>query len=354
MKKSLLALWLVARYYLFSQNRILILVVIMALVATGCSGIVSKNNYSITDKVPINYKQNLYNLKIGVVPTEKPIEQERMIKALKEYLEQSVGGGVEIEPQSKTIGRQTKQNTEEIQNRQNTIAISLNFQIGKSYQQITDLLVQDKLDMAYLGPLSYLEAVDRGAKIEPLVAAIDKHTGEPWYRACIIVKQDSPINTLKDLKGKRIAFVDKLSTSGYLMPLATFKKLGINYKRDFAQVIYTGSHSKSLTALEDGIVDAAATNISSYFKQQKTGKITPENSRVLWQSAPILNFPIVVSKKLPPELIQRLKEALISSPEGLEDILGIESSGYTLVTPSDYASIEQLRKELNLISVPAK
>ncbi|RCJ21668.1 phosphonate ABC transporter substrate-binding protein [Nostoc sp. ATCC 43529] len=354
MKKSLLVLWLVAKYYLFSKNRVLILVVIMALLTTSCSGIISNKNYSTVDKVPINYKQNLYKLKIGVVPTENPIEQQRMIKALKEYLEQSVGREVEIEPQSKMIGRQTRQNTEEIQNKQNAIAISLDFQIGKSYQEITDLLVQDKLDMAYLGPLSYLEAVDRGAKIEPLVTAIDKHTGEPWYRACIIVKQDSPIKTLKDLKGKRIAFVDKLSTSGYLMPLATFKKLGIDYKRDFYQVIYTGSHNKSLNALEDGIVDAAATNISSYFKQQKTGKLTPENSRVVWQSAPILNFPIVVSKKLPPELIQRLKQAFISSPEGLEDIIGIESAGYTLVTPSDYASIEQLRKELNLIFVPAK
>ncbi|PHJ55827.1 phosphonate ABC transporter substrate-binding protein [Nostoc linckia z18] len=354
MKKSLVKLWPVAKYYLFSKNRVLILVVIMALLTTNCSGIVSKKNHSIVDKVSINYKHNLYKLKIGLVPTENPIEQERMMKALKEYLEQSVGGGLEIASQSKTIGRQTTQNTEEIENRQNAIAISLDFQIGKSYQQIIDLLVQGKLDMAYLGPLSYVEAVDRGAKIEPLVAAIDKHTGQPWYRACIIVKQDSPIKTLKDLKGKRIALVDKLSTSGYLMPLAIFKKLGIDYQHDFAKVLYTGSHSKSLAALEDGIVDAAATNISSYFKEQKIGKLTRENSRVVWQSTPILNFPIVVSKKLPPDLIQKLKQALISSPEGLEDILGIESAGYTLVTSSDYASIEQLRKELNLISVPAK
>lgn len=354
MKQSLVAPWLVIRYYLLSKNIVLILTIIMTLVTTGCSGILSQNNYSVVDKVPINNKQNLYKLKIGVVPTENLREQERMIKPLKEYLEQSFRGGDEIEPQSKTIGRQTKQNTEGIQKKQNAIAISLDFQIGKSYQQIIDLLVQDKLDMAYLGPVSYLEAVDRGAKIEPLVAAIDKHTGEPWYRACIIVKQDSPIKTLKDLKGKRIAFVDKLSTSGYLMPLATFKKLEIDYKRDFSQVIYTGSHSKSLAALEDDIVDASATNISSYLKRQKIGKLTPQNSRLVWQSAPILNFPIVVSKKLPPELIQQLKQAFLSSPEGLEDILGIESAGYTLVTPSDYAAIEQFRKDLNLISVPTK
>ncbi len=53
------------------------------------------------------------------------------------------------------------------------------------------------------------------------------------------------------------------------MPLATFKKVGIDYDRDFAQVLYTGSHSNSMAALEDGIADAAATNISSYLKRQK-------------------------------------------------------------------------------------
>jgi phosphonate transport system substrate-binding protein len=352
MNKCLIASWLVARYRLFSKNRVLILVVIMSLLNTACTGKVSENNQPIVNSV--SSQQNLVTLKIGVLPAQNRIEQERMIKPLKEYLEQSLGRGVDTDLQSKIPVGQGRHKKLEIQKVQSAIATSVNFQIGKDYEQIIDWLLQDKLDMAYLGPMSYLEALDRGAKIEPLVAPIDKHTGQPWYRACILVRQDSPIKTLKDLKGKRIAFVDKLSTSGYLMPLFTFKKLGIDYQRDFTQVIYAGSHSKSMDALEDGIVDAAATNISSYLKRQKSGKLTPQNTRIIWESAPIPNSLIVVSKKLSPELIKRLKQAFISSPEGLEDIIGTESAGYTLVTASDYAPIEQLRKDINLIAVPIK
>ncbi|MFW9259508.1 phosphate/phosphite/phosphonate ABC transporter substrate-binding protein [Nostoc sp. CALU 546] len=352
MSKYLVAPWLFGRYRLSSQSRVLIVAIIMALLSVGCTGKVSEKNQSVVDSV--SSKQKLPALKIGVLPTQSRTEQEGMIKPLKEYLEQSLGRRVDTESQSKTIGGQGRHKKLEIQKVQNAIASSVDFQIAQDYQQIIDWLLQDKLDMAYLGPMSYLEAVDRGAKVEPLVAPIDKHTGQPWYRACIIVKQDSRIKTLKDLKGKRIAFVDKLSTSGYLMPLATFKKLGIDDNRNFAQVLYAGSHSNSMAALEDGIVDAAATNISSYLKRQKTGKLTPQNSRILWESAPIPNSPIVVSKKLSPELIKRLKQAFISSPEGLQDIIGTESAGYTLVTPSDYTPIEQLRKYLNLISVPTK
>ncbi|ODG96432.1 phosphonate ABC transporter substrate-binding protein [Nostoc sp. KVJ20] len=352
MSKYLVAPWLFGRYRLSSQSRVLIVAIIMALLSVGCTGKVSEKNQSVVDSV--SSKQKLPALKIGVLPTQSRTEQEGMIKPLKEYLEQSLGRRVDTESQSKTIGGQGRHKKLEIQKVQNAIASSVDFQIAQDYQQIIDWLLQDKLDMAYLGPMSYLEAVDRGAKVEPLVAPIDKHTGQPWYRACIIVKQDSRIKTLKDLKGKRIAFVDKLSTSGYLMPLATFKKLGIDDNRNFAQVLYAGSHSNSMAALEDGIVDAAATNISSYLKRQKNGKLTPQNSRILWESAPIPNSPIVVSKKLSPELIKRLKQAFISSPEGLQDIIGTESAGYTLVTPSDYTPIEQLRKYLNLISVPTK
>ncbi|MGJ5630200.1 substrate-binding domain-containing protein [Nostoc sp. CALU 1950] len=352
MNKYLVAPWLFGRYRLSSKTRVLIVAIIMALLSVGCTGKVSEKNQSVVDSV--SSQQNLPALKIGVLPTQSRTEQERMIKPLKEYLEQSLGRRVDTESQSKIIGGQGRHKKPEIQKVQDAIASSVDFQIAKDYQQIIDWLLQDKLDMAYLGPMSYLEAVDRGAKVEPLVAPIDKHTGQPWYRACIIVKQDSRIKTLKDLKGKRIAFVDKLSTSGYLMPLATFKKLGIDDNRNFAQVLYAGSHSNSMAALEDGIVDAAATNISSYLKRQKNGKLTPQNSRILWESAPIPNSPIVVSKKLSPELIKRLKQAFISSPEGLQDIIGTESAGYTLVTPSDYTPIEQLRKYLNLISVPTK
>ncbi|MBD2531324.1 phosphate/phosphite/phosphonate ABC transporter substrate-binding protein [Nostoc flagelliforme FACHB-838] len=352
MNKCLLVPRLVTRYCLFNKSRVLIVVVILALLSTGCTGKVSQKNQPIVDNV--SSKQNLPTLKIGVLPTQSRTEQERMIKPLKEYLEQSLGQRGDTKSQSKIIGGQGRHKKPEIQKVEYAIASSVDFQIAKDYEQIIDWLLQDKLDMAYLGPMSYLEALDRGAKVEPLVAPIDKYTGQPWYRACIIVRQDSLIKTLKDLKGKRIAFVDKLSTSGYLMPLATFKKVGINYDRDFAKVLYTGSHSNSMAALENGIVDAVATNISSYLKRQKSGKLTPQNSRILWESAPIPSYPIVVSKRLAPELIQRLKQAFISSPEGFEDIIGTESAGYTLVSSSDYAPIEQLRKYLNLISVPAK
>jgi phosphonate transport system substrate-binding protein len=295
---------------------------ILILLGAGCTKNIFSEHQSVLDSA-VNSKNHLSTLKIGVLPTQNRTEQERMIQPLDEYLE-------------KSLRRQVV------------------FQIANNYQEAVDWLVQGKLDIAYLGPVTYLEAIEKGAKVELLVAPIDKHTGQPWYRSCIVVKADSPIKTIADLKGKRVAFVDKSSTSGYLMAAASLKKLKINPNQDFAQVVFAGSHSKSMKALEDGIVDAAITNFSSYLKHQKKGKLTPQNSRVIWESAPIPHSPIVISQKLSPELILQLKRAFISSPDGIEDIVGTESAGYTLVVPSDYAPIQKLRQELNFISTSAK
>lgn len=324
MENCLDAQWsLFAKFCLLNKSLVLILAVVVMLFGAGCSRKVSDSYQPKVDKTSASNKNNLSPLTIGVLPAQNPQDQEQMIKLFHAYLEKSL-------------------------NRQ------VNFQIAKNYNQAVEWLVQEKLDIAYLGPVTYLEAVERGAKVEPIVAAIDKNTGQPWYRACIIVKAKSLIKTLKDLKGKRFAFVDKSSTSGYLMPLATFKKLGIEPEQDFAQVIYAGNHSKSMAALEDGIVDASATNISSYLKRQKNGQLISKNTRILWESAPIPQSPVVVSKKLPRKLIQQLKQVYIGMPDGIEDITGTESAGYTLVSHADYTNIEQMRKELNLISRPGK
>ncbi|MEO0969483.1 MAG: phosphate/phosphite/phosphonate ABC transporter substrate-binding protein [Cyanobacteria bacterium J06639_18] len=285
----------------------------MFIVLLGGCGLIQKDKLS-TANTSIGLKK-IATLRISVLPTQSRAEQERMIKPLKQHLEKVLRQKVE-------------------------------FLIASSYKDNVDMLVDGRANAAYTGAVSYLEALERGANVKPIVAPIDKFTNRPWYRSCIIVRTKSPIKTLQDLKGKRVAFVNPSSTSGYLMPSAALKELDIYPQRDFDKVIFGGTHAKTEALLENGVVDAIATNIPSYIKRQSLGKLTPKNSRVLWQSSPVPHSPLLVSQDLPPELIESIKEAFLTIPNGIEDIVGTQAAGYTLVVDSDYEPIKQMRVRL--------
>ena len=293
-----------------------LLVSIVAFLNASCS-----NQVSTTDSLAIplevaSSNNNISALKIGVLPTQSHQEQQQMIKPLENYLEKS-------------------------------LKTEVNFEIASSYKQIVEWLVDEKIDMAHVTGVSYLEALEAGAEIEPLVAPVNKYTGRAWYRAAIIVKSDSNIKTLHQLINKRFAFVNKYSTSGYLMPFTALNELGIHPEQDFKKVVYPGTHTKTLAALENGDIDAAATNITYYHEQQKMGKLKPEKFRVIWESEPIPPSLIVVSKKIPIDSIKQLKISFLNTPEGIEDIFGEQSAGYTTIADSDYTSIRDLRAKLS-------
>ncbi len=257
------------------------------------------------------------SLRISVLPTQSKTDQEKILAPLKAHLEKVLGQSVE-------------------------------FLIAKDYQDNVDMLVDGRANAAYTGPVAYLEALERGAKVEPIAAPIDKYTHRPWYRACMITTANSDIKTLQDLKGKRVAFVDPSSTSGYVLPLAALKQAGIEPNRDFAAVMFGDTHTKTMALLEAGKVDAIATNIPSYLKRQTLGKLTPQNSRVFWESQPAPHSPFLVSTDLAPALVEKLKEAFLTVPQGMEDIIGTQAEGYTLMVASDYQSMQQIRIQLGL------
>ncbi|MEO0840551.1 MAG: phosphate/phosphite/phosphonate ABC transporter substrate-binding protein [Cyanobacteria bacterium J06643_5] len=293
------------------------LVTVVALLNASCSKKVPTTTSLVIPPAVASSNQNISVLRVGVLPTQSLKEQQRMIEPLENYLEKS-------------------------------LKTEVNFQVASDYKQIVKWLVDGKIDVAYVTGVSYLEALEAGAEIEPLVAPIDKYTGRPWYRAAIVVKVDSNIKTLQQLKNKRFAFVNKSSASGYLMPFYALNKRGINPEEEFKKVTYFGTHAQTLEALKNGDVDAAATNIPYYLKQQIMGQIRPEEFRLIWESPPIPPSLIVVSKKLPADSIKKLKVSLLNTPEGIEDIFGRQSAGYTTIIDADYTPIRELRAKLSL------
>ncbi|MGD1804642.1 phosphate/phosphite/phosphonate ABC transporter substrate-binding protein [Dapis sp. BLCC M126] len=274
----------------------------------------SKPQMSNTSDIAQTVK--ISQLKIAVIPYVSTEEQQKRIQRLDEYLEQELEIPVEIE-------------------------------LSQDYDTTVDFLVSGKVKMAYLGPFTYVKAKQKNPNLEPIVAHIEKTTGRPWYKSVIVTRKDSEINTVQDLSGKRFSFVNKSSTSGFLVPSAYFKKLGIIPEKKFSAVEYAGGHDKNALALADGKVDAIAIEKQTYIHLENQGLLSKDRYKIIWESDPIPNSPIVISTELPVEFKTSLQKALINAPEGLVGIGGIESAGYTLVSDEDYEPIRKLQELLN-------
>ncbi|MGO1070994.1 phosphonate ABC transporter substrate-binding protein [Lysobacter sp. CA199] len=183
--------------------------------------------------------------------------------------------------------------------------------VATDYNGVIEALRSGHVDVAYLGPFSYVKAVEV-AKAEAFAVAETSKNGSIAYHAQIIVGAKTPIRTLKDLKGRNFAFVDPTSTSGYIFPMMGLKQAGIDPKRDFANVVYTGAHDANLLAVKNGRVDAATVADRILAEAQAKGMIAATDYRVIWRSPAIPESPMVWRKDLPAADKARIRKAFLA------------------------------------------
>ncbi len=103
------------------------------------------------------------------------------------------------------------------------------------------------------------------------------------YQLHMIVKRDSPIKTLTDLKGKRVAHTSPSSNSGNLAPRALFPTLGLVPDQDY-KVLYSGKHDQSILGVGTGDYDAAPIASDVFKRMAARGQIKADDYRVIWKS----------------------------------------------------------------------
>jgi phosphonate transport system substrate-binding protein len=183
--------------------------------------------------------------------------------------------------------------------------------VASDYNGVIEALRAKHLDIAYLGPFSYVLATTV-TPVEAFVIAETAKAGRTYYHSQIITQKDSGIKTIDDLKGRNFAFVDPASTSGYAFPLAGLLKAGIEPKRDFKNVIFTGAHDANAVAVANGKVDAATIADRILDAAIAKGHIKADQIHVVWRSAPIPESPMVWRKDLPDDLKKKVKAAFLA------------------------------------------
>ena len=204
--------------------------------------------------------------------------------------------------------------------------------VATSYAGVIEAMGANRADIGWLNTFSYVIAHQ---KYGVEVRLVTVRFGLPYYRAEIITPAASGINTLADLRGKRFAFVDPASTSGYLFPVAGLKKAGYDPQKFFGQTIFAGSHNNVVLAVYQGRVDAGAVFEDARGSVQKTLPDVMQKIKVVWKSDPIPNDTVSFRKGLPDDVKAKVANALLrfsQTPAGLDALKSL----YEIEALADY------------------
>lgn len=221
------------------------------------------------------------------------------------------------------------------------LGIKVELKLAGDYTGIITGMQHKHIDVAYLGPKSYVEAARR-AGAEAIAVEIDGESGLPGYRGTIITKKGSGLKTLEDIKGKKWAFTSSQSTSGTLVPTVMFSKKGINPQEYFSKVLYSGGHEASILSVKAGKIDAASTN-NLDFNRGLDKHWEKDQFNIIWTSDLIPGAPVAVVKQLPQSLKMALKGAFISYKDD-EGMKKLKNKGFIAGDDSVYNSVRELIK----------
>lgn len=266
-------------------------------------------------------------------------------------------------PSSVTIGFIPGENPETLKENglemakliQARIGVPVNIYISKDYSGLIEAMKTKKVDFAFFSALTFVAAEkDAGAKV-----LLKKVWKSPYYYSMVLASGSSGASKLTQLKGKKFAYVDEKSASGYLYPRVYFKKQGVDPATYFSETIFSGNHEASVRLLRDGKVDAVAV-----FSNDKSGADSAwtqfagagaKKPKVIWTSEPIPNDPFCVRKDFyesHPKLAHDLMFAMIELQEDPKEgsrfrkVLG--ASSLVLATSQQYEPVREMVKELDL------
>ncbi|WP_233847959.1 substrate-binding domain-containing protein [Paraburkholderia sp. HD33-4] len=180
-----------------------------------------------------------------------------------------------------------------------------------SYGEITELLLADQIDIAWVCGYPYVTHADRMKLL-----AVPQYEGKPLYQSYLIVpKSDEGVTTITELKGQVFAYSDPQSNSGYLVPRTELIRNGIDPRRFFSKAFFTFAHRKVVEAVSSGLASAGEIDGYVYDTMVKQLPDSVSNVKVAWKSPQYGFPPLVARKSISIETFARAQLCLLSMTE---------------------------------------
>ena len=259
------------------------------------------------------------SIQIGLIPEQHIFDQMERYRPLAGYLSKKTGVKVKL----KVLPR---------------------------YGNIVDNFVSSGLDGAFFGSFTYtLAHAKLGVEV---LARPESRAGKSTYFGLLFVRRDSGIRTVKDMEGKRFAFVDKATTAGYVLPLKYFREQGIsNYRTYLKETYFAGTHEDTIYDVLNGKADIGAAKSTIFEKVIKGDERIKKELIVIAKSPDMPENGLAVRKDLDDSVKKKLKAALLemhNDPEGWNILINFGARRFIETTDGDYAPVLKYAQEAGL------
>ncbi len=257
-------------------------------------------------------------LRISAIPDENPTELQRKFSKVAAYLEKEVG-------------------------------VKIQYTAVTDYAAVVEALAAKKIDMAWLGGFTFVQARLRTGNAIPIVQRAE----DEKFTSKFIASVTSGIKGLSDLKGKNFTFGSVSSTSGHLMPRYFLLQNKIDPEKDFRRVAFSGAHDATALQVESGRVDAGALNASVWEKLVREKKVDTGKVRVIWTTPPYYDYNWTVRGDLDPAIVKKLTAAFLkldARNPAHKELLDLQrASKFVPTRPENYKGIEAAARSAGLL-----
>lgn len=278
------------------------------------------------------------------------------------------GNSQEAEKKTFTIAYAPNESTTDSTDARSTLAKDLGKVINmdvkeiqaSDYTAIIEALRTGKADMAYMGALAVAMGAERAGVTPIVMKAPNGDKAQAVYHSVFITqKNNSEINSIKDFKGKTIAFVDPDSTSGNLVPtseiMKAFPDLHLTNEKIhtngefFEAVSFSGKHQAGLQAVIKGDVDIVPISDQIMASEFKNGNADENAVKVVHSSAAIPAEAMVVSKTVNEDLKKTLTKFLVeyNNKDYFDKVIKKADARFVECSMEDYQPIVELNKNIN-------
>lgn len=250
----------------------------------------------------------------GVHPFESPTKLNAIFTPLLNYLSEQLGAPVE-------------------------------FRSAKDYDTALANLIDGTVHFSYLGPSPFALLDEQYPGKIRIAAAVVNKGGSPTFQGVIVVKEDSPIKSLADLKGMRFAFGDRGSTLSCYVPAYMLMQAGVF---DTMTYEFVGSHNNVAKGILNGIF--AAGGLQPNVAKEYEGK----GLRIIATSEPVYEHVIVIGPSVDQATADKVRQALLNVKDpAVYTSIKASLVGFTTVQTSDYDPLKTIMREVDA-KIPKK